>query len=138
MFASKIKLRVRYGETDQMGYVYYGNYASFFEVGRVEALRNLGYSYKGLEDDGIMLPVFSYNVVYLKPAFYDDLLTVHTRIRQVPGARIMFEYEIENQKGEKISEAETTLVFISKETGKPMKAPEGLIQKLDSVINGKA
>ena len=72
MFVSQIQIRVRYGETDQMGYVYYGNYASYFEVGRVEALRKLGYSYKGLEDDGIMLPVFSYNVVFLKPSYYDD------------------------------------------------------------------
>ena len=79
-FSAKISLRVRYGETDQMGYCYYGNYASFFEVGRVEALRELGLSYKEMEDQGIMLPVSHFEVDYLSPTFYDDLLTVETKI----------------------------------------------------------
>lgn len=134
MFVSQIQVRVRYGETDQMGYVYYGNYASYFEIGRVEALRKLGYSYRGLEESGIMLPVFSYNVVYLKPAYYDDVLTIRTTIKEVPSVRIRFEYEIINAKGEKVAEAETTLVFISSESKKPSRAPEGLVERLAQEI----
>lgn len=134
MFVSQIQVRVRYAETDQMGYVYYGNYAIYFEVGRVETMRKLGHSYKSIEEAGIMLPVFNLNVVYLKPAFYDDVLTVRTTIRQVPTARIRFEYELINQKGEKVCEADTTLVFVDKETMKPCKAPQGLIDKLTAEI----
>ncbi len=82
MIRNEIKLRVRYGETDQMGYVYYGNYAQFFEVGRVEWLRNLGFSYKKIEESGLMLPVLKLNVNFLKPAVYDDLLTVVTILKK--------------------------------------------------------
>ena len=78
MIKNQTKIRVRYAETDQMGYVYYGNYAQFFEVGRVEWLRSLGVSYKSLEDSGVMLPVINLNVQYIKPAKYDDLLTITT------------------------------------------------------------
>ncbi|MDP4586583.1 MAG: acyl-CoA thioesterase, partial [Flavobacteriales bacterium] len=78
MYTNKIEIRVRYSETDRMGYVYYGHYAQYFEVARVEALRNLGISYRSMEEDGIMLPVASYSIKYLKPAVYDDLLTVET------------------------------------------------------------
>ncbi len=82
MIRNETKLRVRYGETDQMGYVYYGNYAEYFEVGRVEWLRNLGISYKSLEESKIMLPVLHLNINYLKPAKYDDLLTIITTLKK--------------------------------------------------------
>src|SRR5258706_16447560 len=98
MYNAEISLRVRYGETDQMGYVYYGNYASYFEVARVETLRNLGFSYKAIEESGIILPVLSYYIKYIKPAYYDDCLTVKTMIKVIPMARIKFEYETYNQK----------------------------------------
>lgn len=130
MFTAETKVRVRYGETDQMGYCYYGNYAQFFEIGRVEALRSLGMSYKDMEEEGIMLPVLDYSVKYIKPAYYDDLLTIRTKIPEIPKARIRFEYEIYNTQEELISKAETTLVFINKETMKPRPAPEDFIEKL--------
>ena len=93
MLNADINIRVRYAETDKMGYVYYGNYATYYEVGRVEALRKLGMSYKEMEDEGIMLPVLSFNIKYFKPAFYDDLLTIKTSITEMPNTRIKFEYE---------------------------------------------
>ncbi len=130
MYISESKIRVRYGETDQMGYCYYGNYAQFYEVGRVEALRNLGYSYRSLEESGIMLPVLEFKIKYLKPAYYDDLLKVKTTVHDIKGARILFTYEMFNEKNELVNTGETTLVFISKENGKPCAPPEELVQSL--------
>jgi acyl-CoA thioester hydrolase len=130
MFDSETTIRVRYGETDKMSYVYYGNYASYFEVARVEALRTLGMSYRSMEEDGILLPVLEYKVKYFKPALYDDLLKVRTIIPCMPSVRIVFEYEIFNEAGIKLTEAETTLVFIDQESGRPRKAPELLLDKL--------
>ena len=89
-FENISSLRVRYGETDQMGYCYYGNYAQYFEVGRVEALRNVGLSYKSLEETGVMLPVSEFKVKYKHPAKYDDLLLITTKIIEIKGARILF------------------------------------------------
>lgn len=117
-------MRVRYGETDQMGYCYYGNYAEYLEVGRVEALRSLGMSYRSLEEENIMLPVAEFNIKYLLPAKYDDLLTVTTRINSVNAARIFFDYVITNEDEQVICTAQTTLVFVDKENKKPMPAPE--------------
>ena len=133
MFSAETQVRVRYGETDQMGYCYYGNYAQFFEIGRVEALRSLGMSYREMEEEGIMLPVLDYSVKYIKPALYDDLLTIKTTIPEIPRARIRFEYEIYNEKEELISKAETTLVFINKENMRPRSAPEDFIAKLEAL-----
>jgi acyl-CoA thioester hydrolase len=127
-FSKETQIRVRYGETDQMGYCYYGNYAQYFEVGRVEALRTVGLSYKELEEQGIMLPVSEFNVKYLSPAFYDDLLTIKTTITKIKGARIVFEYEIQNEKNQKVAFASTILVFVSKETMRPISPPENFLQ----------
>jgi acyl-CoA thioester hydrolase len=130
MFSSEVKIRVRYGETDRMGYVYYGNYAEYFEVARVEALRELGLNYKDVEDNGIMLPVYTFNIKYFKPAFYDDILTIKTSIKEIPQARITFEYETYNEKKELLNKGETVLVFIDIKTNKPRSAPENFIKKL--------
>ena len=131
MYTHQIQIRVRYSETDRMNYVYYGNYAQYFEVARVEALRNLGVSYKELEDvEGILLPVLDYQIKFIKPAFYDELLTINTSISKLPEARIYFEYETLNEKNELINKASTTLVFVSKETIKPMMVPDNLLCKL--------
>jgi acyl-CoA thioester hydrolase len=111
-------VRVRYGETDQMGYCYYGNYASFLEVGRVEALRSKGVSYRSLEENGVMMPVLEFSIKYFLPAKYDDLLFVHTTITKVEGTRIYFEYEIFNEADKKLVAAQTTLVLDSKKSGK--------------------
>jgi acyl-CoA thioester hydrolase len=125
------KIRVRYGETDQMGYCYYGNYAQYFEVGRVEALRSIGLSYKTLEMEGIMLPVSSFTVKYFSPAKYDDELIVNTIISEIKGARINFTYEILNSENKLICTAETMLVFVDKNNMKPIQAPALLIQLLE-------
>jgi acyl-CoA thioester hydrolase len=130
MYQSEVQVRVRYAETDQMGYVYYGNYASYFEVARVETLRNLGFSYRTIEADGIILPVLSYSIKYIKPAYYDDLLTIKTVIKDIPLARIKFDYETYNEKDELINIADTTLVFINKLTNKPCAAPADFLAAL--------
>ena len=117
------KIRVRYAETDQMGFCYYGNYASYFEVARVEALRELGISYKELELGGILLPVKKFEIIYHQPAKYDDMLEIRTRIVQLEGVRIGFEYKTYNEEGVLLNEAYTLLVFVSATTQKPISAP---------------
>jgi acyl-CoA thioester hydrolase len=124
MYVSQTQLRVRYGETDQMGYVYYGFYAMYYEVGRVEAMRQLGLSYKALEEMGVMLPVLENKSRYLSAAVYDDLLKIVTTIREKPGVRIKFEYEIFNEAGKLIHTGETLLVFVDKQNGKPCRPPK--------------
>jgi len=131
-FSQETKLRVRYGETDQMGYCYYGNYAQYFEVGRVEALRDVGLSYKELEEQGVMLPVSDYTVKYLSPALYDDLLTIKTSIVKLSGVRLFFEYSISNENNQKVATASTTLVFVSKSTMKPISPPENFIKVISN------
>ncbi|MEJ6583418.1 MAG: thioesterase family protein [Crocinitomicaceae bacterium] len=123
-------LRVRYGETDQMGYCYYGNYAQYFEVGRVEAMREVGMSYKSLEEKGVMLPVSEFKVKYKFPAKYDDLLSIATEIVSLKGARIVFYYTIYNENDQLIAEAETTLVFVSKKTMRPIAPPKEFVEAL--------
>ena len=130
MYISETTVRVRYAETDKMGYVYYGNYAQYYEVGRVEALRSIGSSYKEMEDNGIMLPVYLCDIRYIKPAVYDDLLVIKTTIKEIPTAKITFDYEIYNQKNELINTGTTTLVFINMSTNKPCAAPISFIEKI--------
>jgi acyl-CoA thioester hydrolase len=126
-----IKLRVRYGETDQMGYCYYGNYAQYFEVGRVETLRELGMSYKSLEEQGVMLPVSDFSVKYHSPSFYDDELTIKTVISEIKGARIHFDYEVKNADDKLICTAKTTLVFVDKTTMKPIQTPAHFLELIE-------
>lgn len=121
-FSKIIELRVRYSETDQMGYCYYGNYAQYFEVGRVEALRGVGMSYKNLEERGYMLPVLTLDVQYKAPAKYDDLLKIETRITEMKGARLIFNYTIRIED-RIIATGNTTLVFVSKEDMRPTQPP---------------
>lgn len=130
MISRNISIRVRYAETDQMGYVYYGNYAAYFEMGRVELLRSLGTSYKELEDQGIMLPVRDFSIRYIKPALYDDLLTLTTTLTETPSTRIHFTYQLHNEDGTLLCKAETTLVFVDKKTGRPVAAPEDLKERM--------
>jgi acyl-CoA thioester hydrolase len=130
MFISEVKIRVRYAETDQMGYVYYGNYAVYFEVARVEALRELGMNYKDLEAKGIMLPVHTFTVKYNKPAFYDELLTVRTRIKEIPKVRAGFSHEVFNEKMELLTTGEVTVVFIDIQSKRPIRAPQDFLKKI--------
>ncbi len=124
------KLRVRYGETDQMGIVYYGNYADYLEQGRTEWLRTLGFSYKFMEANNIHLPVVNLNIDYKKPALYDDVINITTTLKEIPTVRIEFYYEIHNQDGQLLITATTTLVFVNSSTNKLRKAPEYLLEKL--------
>ncbi len=130
MYSASTQIRVRYAETDQMSYVYYGNYAMYYEVGRVEALRQLGFQYKSLEEQGIMMPVHDLQSKYLSPAKYDELLTVKVIIRELPKVRMIFEYEVNNQQGLLVNEGKTTLVFINMETNRPCRAPDTLTEVL--------
>lgn len=129
MFRNNTKLRVRYAETDRMGYSYYGNYAIYFEVARVEALRAIGITYKSLEDEGVLLPVVEFHINYFLPAHYDDELEIRTSIPQMPTARIRFEYET-FRTDELLNKAWTELVFVNKESGRPMKCPENVLNAL--------
>jgi len=129
-----IQFRVRYGETDQMGYVYYGNYAQYFEMGRVEWLRNLGTSYKRMEESGIMLPVLNLNINYLKPAKYDDLLTLKTTLVKKPSVRIEFNFELYNEENELLNKGYTSLVFIDIQKNKPTKAPTYILEKINPLF----
>lgn len=126
MYIKEIKLRIRYAETDRMGYAYYGNYATYFEVARVEAMRSIGINYKELEDQGIILPVSEFHVKYIKPAYYDDEITVKVTINKIPNVRFKFDYTTYNSNGDLLNTAWTTLVFVNKETGKPMPLPDEL------------
>ncbi|WP_316829589.1 thioesterase family protein [Pedobacter aquatilis] len=130
MYSYSTKIRVRYGETDQMGYMYYGNYAQYYEVSRVEMLRSLGMSYSSMEADGIMMPVLELKCKYIKPALYDQEITVKTIIKTLPGIRIYFEYELYNEKEELINLGETTLVFVDMKKNKPTNPPANFMEKL--------
>jgi len=134
MIFDEIKFRVRYGETDQMGYVYYGNYAQFFEMGRIEWLRKLGITYKEMEQKNIMLPVMNLNIKYLKPAKYDDLLRLKTTLLKLPKLKIEFGYELFNEQNELLNTANTTLVFIDMIKNKPTLAPTYLMDKIEPIF----
>lgn len=124
-------IRVRYGETDPMKYVYYGNYAEYFEVARVELFRELGMSYDEIEKKGIYLPVSEYKIKYLKPGLYDQLLEIHTYVKKIPGVKIEFDYEIYNEDKIKITEASTTLFFLDAETNKIVRCPDFLLKLIE-------
>ncbi|MCE7059012.1 thioesterase family protein [Dyadobacter sp. CY343] len=131
MFVYEVKgIRVRYADTDQMGYVYYGNYARYYEIGRVESLRSLDFHYKAMEDEGVMMPVYESHFRYLKPARYDDLLNIRVTIQDMPGVRVRFFYEIRNQDDILLNTGDTTLVFQRRDNGKLCTAPEKLKAKL--------
>ncbi|GAB6278240.1 MAG: thioesterase family protein [Lentimicrobium sp.] len=125
------KLRVRYAEVDPMGYVYHGNYASYYEVGRTELMRNMGSSYKKLEDEGVMLPVIHLECHFIRPARYDDEISILTRIQRFTRTQITFSYRIYNQNNLLINEGLTTLVFVNRSTMKPRKAPDWFSEMIE-------
>ncbi|MCV6628741.1 MAG: acyl-CoA thioesterase [Flavobacteriaceae bacterium] len=124
------QIRVRYGETDQMGVVYHGNYAQYLEIGRIEWLRDLGISYKNMEEDGILLPVISLEARFIRSAMYDDTLTIRTVLNKLPSVKIAFDYEIFNQDGDLLVTAKTILAFLDKYSKKPIRCPEEILQKM--------
>ncbi|WP_353183175.1 thioesterase family protein [Parapedobacter lycopersici] len=130
MFTFETKVRVRYAETDQMGYVYYGNYATYYEIGRVEMMRSLGTSYKALETGGVMLPVLEMQTRFIKPARYDEELVIRVHLREMPTVKIAFDYELFNEAGELINTGNTTLAFIDMKRNKPCRAPADFTERL--------
>ncbi len=127
---NKVSFRVRYSETDQMGVVYHGNYAQYLEMGRIEWLRGFGISYKSMEESGIILPVISIRINFKKSALYDDLITVETQLKRTPLVKIEFDYTIYNEKMEILAEANTVLAFIEKNTNRPVKCPDYVLDKI--------
>ena len=127
------QVRVRYSKTDQMGVVYHGNYAQYFEMGRVEWLRNMGVSYKWMEENGVMLPVVSLSMNYKKPARYDDLLTVKTILKSQTSVKIEFDYEIYNEQKELLTTGYSMLVFVDMKTGRPMLPPDYVLEKINGL-----
>jgi acyl-CoA thioester hydrolase len=127
MFTHEINYRVCYGDTDQMGYMYYGNYARIYEIARTESFRNVGYKYKKMEEEGIMMPVYENYSKYLFPALYDDLLTIKVSIKIKPSIRCVFDYEIYNERGKLLNTGQTTLVFARTSDGKLCKPPKYLM-----------
>lgn len=131
MKSDTIQVRVRYSETDQMGVVYHGNYLPYFEVGRVEWLRNQGISYKELESRGIALPIVNININYKRPARYDDLLSIKTSFVSQNSVKISFDCEITNENGELLTTATFLLVFMDLKTGKPTLPPAEILTILE-------
>ena len=132
MYQFEVQIRVRYAETDQMGYVYYGNFAAYYEVARTEAFRSLGIQYKQMEQGGVMMPVLEMRTKYIRPARYDDLLTIKMMLRNKPaGTRILFEYEVFNEGKELLNVGETTMVFVDMKSGRPIPLPENILSKLE-------
>lgn len=130
MITKSTSLRVRYGETDQMGVVYHGNYAQFFEIGRIEWLRSLGISYKKMEENNTMLPVVSLQCNFKKSAEFDDEITIKTTLKKTPTVKIEFDYEIHNQLGELLCIGNTILAFVAMDTKKPMRCPDYIMKLL--------
>ena len=132
MFVHSTKIRVRYAETDQMNVVYYGNYAQYFEVGRVESIRQLGYTYKDMEIQGIIMPVVEMHVRYLRPATYDDLITIKTQIRELPhDHRIEFYQEVYNEEGKLLTSGKVVLYFLDATTKMKTTMPIELKSKIE-------
>lgn len=136
MYIATTHIRVRYGETDQMGYLYYGNYALYYEVGRAEAVRELGFTYRRLEEMGIMMPVVELNVQYYRPALYDDLITVKTILKELPdGSKIQFHSELYNEEGTFLNKGVTTLVFYDPKEKKTVNMPDVIRTRLAPFFN---
>ncbi len=132
MRSNKTEIRIRYGETDQMGIVYHGNYPDFLEIGRMEWLRDLGISYKVMEAEGIKLPVISLNLKYKKPAYYDDIICIKTTLVKMPTATIEFKYEISNKESEILTLGNTILAFVNMKTNRPTRCPKYILDKLQN------
>lgn len=135
MYSFDSKVRVRYGETDAMGIVYYGVYPLYYETGRTEMMRHLGFTYRKMEEMGIIMPVISLNCRYRKPARYDDLLTIRTIVNEMPETRIVFDYEVYNEGNELVNEGRTTLVFMDRDKSRPVKIPGFLKAVLEPCFN---
>lgn len=128
------QLRVRYGETDQMGVVYYGNYALYLEEARTDLIRKSGISYKEMEDKGVMLPVVESNIKYHKSAGYDEQITMKTSIKGRPSRTIVFYTEMFNEKGEQLNTCSVKLLFVDKNTGKIVRCPDYVMEAVEQFV----
>jgi len=134
MITSENEIRIRYDEVDKMGYVYHGNYAKYYHISRTELLRKIGISDKVLESHNILLPVIEMNIKYIKPIFYDEIITIKTSLQDIPGSRMIFHHEVRNHNNEVINRAESMVAFVDINTRKPMKAPQLIVNKIKSYI----
>ena len=130
MKSHKTFVKVRYAETDQMGVVHHGNYPQYLEIARLEWLDTLGISYKNMEQEGIMLPVYELNLKYIKPVTFDEKLTIETRLHEMPNVKIIFDYSVFNEQGELVTSATSVLVFMDSKTRRPTRCPEYILEKL--------
>jgi acyl-CoA thioester hydrolase len=130
MITSENSIQIRYDEVDKMGYVYHGNYAKYYHISRTELMRDIGFSDKEFESHNIILPIIELNIKYLKPIYYDDVITIKTYLRQLPDSRMTFEHEVRNVVGELINTASSTVVFVDNVTRRPMRAPAFFVNKL--------
>jgi acyl-CoA thioester hydrolase len=131
MYSSQTQIRVRYAETDQMHVVYHGNYAQYFEVARVESIRGLGFSYSDMEAMGVIMPIIELHTKFLRPAHYDDLLTVKVILKELPADhRIEFHHEVYNEKQKLLTVGRVVLYFINAKTKEKTSMPEPLLEKL--------
>lgn len=137
MIESNFKIRIRYSDTDQMGYVYYGKYANFYEIARVELFRKLGFSYSQLENKGIGMPVIEMKSKYLMPAKYDEIIKINIQIREIPSAKILFHYRLFNKKNNLINTASTLLTFIDLQTKKSVRTPKKLLDIINNNFSEK-
>ncbi len=134
MHITETQLRVRYAETDQMGYAYYGNYAKYYEVARADAMRTLGMTYRQMEEKGVFMPIVTMQSKFIRPAYYDDLLTIKTIVTELPSSRMHFFYEVYNDQGTLLNKGETVLAFVRKDTGKPCYAPDWFLKKIKAAF----
>lgn len=134
MLSHVSEIRVRYGETDKMGVVYYGTYPLYLEVARTDLMRKHGIVYRNLEENGIQMPVVHLECTYIKPAYYDDVIKIHTIVKEIIGSRIIFEYELYNKDNQLLNKASTTLIFVNSVNGKPCRPPLEILDKFKENI----
>lgn len=132
MYTHQTKIRVRYAETDQMGFVYHGNFATYYEVARVEMLREMGVPYKTLEDKGFRMPVLSLKCDFISPARYDDLITIKVTVTQKPSVKMFFSFEVLNENNVLLNTGEMVLVFIDANSGKPCRCPKEIVELFEA------
>jgi len=137
MYTHTTKQRVKYSDTDQMGFMHHSNYVRYYETSRWELLRSIGISYKSIEEDNYLLPVTNMTFRFIKPAFYDDLLTIETTLNEIKGAQMFFTYKMYNSAHDLINEAKTVVAFILKENRQPCHPPEHIMNAFHSIDENK-
>lgn len=135
MLSHETHVRVRYAETDQMGYVYHARYLEYLEVGRTDMVRHLGVPYATVEERGILMPVIDLSIKYKQPAYYDNVLRIRTSVPSMPRASFPFEYEVFNEKDQLILTAELRLAFIDKARNRPVRVPDFIREAIEEKMS---